>query len=102
MTGNDPEGLPERGGTASAVAGLAEGLVRDWVTNGVILLSLIVVVAGLATQELPWAVVGPVVGVVGALAGFVSIARRWPVRRTWLTLLAMLAADIVLLVVMFA
>ncbi len=37
MTGSDPERLPERGGTARALAGLAEGLARDWLTNGAIL-----------------------------------------------------------------
>jgi hypothetical protein len=94
----DPEGLPERGGTAGALVGLAEGFVRDWVTNGVILLSLIVVVAGLVSMALPWVVLGPLVGLVGAAVGFASIAKRWPITRTWLVLVGVLVADIVLLV----
>lgn len=102
MTGSDPEGLPERGGTAGALAGLAEGFVRDWTTNGVILLSLIVVGAGVATGSQPWVVVGPIVGVLGAAVGFMSIAKRWPIPRTWLAILVVLAVDVLLLVVMFA
>lgn len=102
MTGSDPEGLPERGGTAGALAGLAEGFVRDWTTNGVILLSLIVIGAGVATGTMPWMVVGPVVGLTGAAIGLLSVARRWPVLRTWLALGVVTAADIVLLVLTLA
>ncbi len=40
-------------------------------------------------------------GVAGAIVGFVSIAKRWPVPRTWLALLAVYAVDITSLVVMF-
>lgn len=99
MTGSDPEGLPERGGTAGALAGLAEGFVRDWVTNGVIVLSLIVLGAGVATGAQPWVVVGPLWGVDGAAVGLMSIAKRWPIPRTWLALVVVLAVDVVLLVV---
>ena len=102
MTGSDPEGLPASGGTAGVVVGLAEGFVRDWVTNGAILLSLIVVGAGVATGVMPWVVVGPLVGLLGAAVGLMSVARRWPIARTWLVLGVVLAVDIVLLVVMFA
>lgn len=102
MTGSDPEGLPERGGTAGALAGLAEGFVRDWVTNGAILLSLIVIGAGVATGDMPWLAVGPVAGVLGATVGLLSVAKRWPIARTWLAIAAVIAVDIVLLVVMFA
>ena len=101
MTGRDPEGLPENAGTAGAAAGLLEGLVRDWVTNGSILLSLIVLGAGIATGEMPWQVVGPIVGAVGAIVGFVTIAKKWPIGRTWGTVLAVIVVDVVLLVVMF-
>lgn len=102
MTGSDPEGLPERGGTAGALAGLAEGFVRDWVTNGVILLSLIVGGAGVANGELPWVAVGPLAGVVGVAVGLMSVAKRWPISRTWVALAIVLVVHIVLLVVMFA
>ena len=98
MTGSDPEGLPERGGTAGALAGLAEGFVRDWVTNAVILLSLIVVGSGVMAGDLPWVAIGPVVGAAGAVVGFLSIAKRWPVPRTWLALLVVLGVDVLLLV----
>lgn len=102
MTRTDPEGLPESGGTAGALAGLAEGFVRDWVTNGAILLSLIVIGAGVANGDMPWVVVGPVAGVVGVGVGLMSVAKRWPVPHTWGALAVVLAVDIVLLVVMFA
>lgn len=83
------------------MAGLAEGFIRDWVTNGVILLSLIVVGAGVMVGELPWVVVGPVVGVAGAAVGLLSVAKRWPIARTWLALLIVLSLDLLLLGVMF-
>lgn len=101
MSGSDPERVSPDASTAGALAGLAEGFVRDWVTNGTILLSLITAVAGMTTA-MPWIVVAPVVGAVGVVVGFLSIAKRWPVGRTWAALAVVLAADVALLVAMFA
>ena len=84
------------------MAGLAEGFVRDWVTNGVILLSLVVAGAGVATGEQPWVVVGPVAGLVGAAVGLMSVAKRWSIAHTWLALVVVLAVHITLFVVMYA
>lgn len=102
MSGRDPEHISDGAGTGAALAGLAEGLVRDWVTNATILLSLVTAVAGVVTGDLPWVVVGPVVGVVGALVGWTSIDKRWSIPLTWTSLVAVLALEVVLLVVMFA
>lgn len=93
MTSRDPEGLPEGGGTGRAAAGLIEGLVRDWTTNGAVLLSLVVIAAGFIDGTSPWPAVGLVVGAVGAVLAFVTIARKWPPARTWLVVLTILAVD---------
>ena len=102
MSGRDPEHISEDASTGVALAGLAEGFVRDWVTNATILLSLVTAVAGVVTGELPWVVLGPVVGVVGVVVGWRSIKKRWSVPVTWAALLAVLVVEVVLLVVMFA
>jgi hypothetical protein len=102
MSGRDPEHISEDASTGAALAGLAEGFARDWVTNGTILLSIITAVAGVVTGNLPWVVLGPAIGILGVLVGWTSIKKRWSIPVTWAALLAVLAVEVVLLVVMFA
>ena len=96
MTARDPDRLPE-GGTAQATAGLFEGLLRDWVTNGAVLLSLILVVAGLVDGTSPWPVVGTLAGVLGMVVSFATIARKSPPGRAWLVVTTVLVVDAAML-----
>lgn len=98
--GWDPEGLPE-GGTAKAAGGVLEGFARDALVNGAVLLSLITVVAGFLTKDTVSTVLGLAVGVPGILLPWLSVGRKWSIPTVWATVLAVLAADIAALVVMW-
>ena len=98
--GWDPEGLPE-GGTAKAAGGLFEGFVRDGFVNGAVLLSLITVVAGFLTKDAASLVIGLVVGVPGLVLPWLSVGRRWSIPTVWVTVLAVIAADVAALVAMW-
>ena len=96
----DPEGLPA-GGTAAASAGLFEGFVRDAAVNGSVFLSLIVVVAGFVAPGAVWLVVGLVVGIPGIVLPWLSVGRRWRIPTVWMVVLAVIAADVAALVLMW-
>ncbi len=100
MTHQDPEGLPE-GGTGKAAAGLLEGFVRDATVNGTVLLSLVVAAAGFFVGE-TWAIaLGLVVGVPGMVLPWLAVGRKWPIPRTWFTVLAVIVVDVVVLATMW-
>lgn len=88
----DPAPDPEPGIAASA-GGLVEGFLRDWMTNGAVLFSLVVIAAGLFEGEGAGRVLAVVVGVVGTVVAFVTIRKAWSPARTWLTVLAILVID---------
>lgn len=92
--------LPEDSSPGRGLAGLAEGLARDWTTNALILLSLFTGVAGVI-EAMPWRIIAPVVGVICALVAYRSIAKRWPVTMTWAALLVIFAVNLGLLMAMF-
>ena len=96
----DPEGLPP-GGIATASAGLFEGFVRDAFVNGSVFLSLVVVVAGFVAPGAVWIAVGLGIGVPGIVLPWLSVGRRWPIPKVWVTVLAVMAADLAALSLMW-
>ena len=96
----DPEGLPS-GGVVSASAGLFEGFVRDAAVNSSVFLSLVVVVAGFVAPGAVWIPVGLLVGVPGIVLPWLSVGRRWRIPKVWVTVLAVIVADLAALVLMW-
>lgn len=76
-----------------AVASLAEAWLRDTATYAVVLLSLGVLLAGLAADGTAPAVAGAVIGPAAAVAAFVPTIRHWRASLTWCALLAVAAVD---------
>jgi hypothetical protein len=80
-----------------ALASLAEGWLRDAAMCGVVLLSLGVVLAGLSADDGVWVATGVVLGLAGAVVAVVPTIRHWRASRIWLTMVAVAAVDVALI-----
>lgn len=82
----------------SAVVALAEGFVRDSLVTGTVLFSVIVLIMGLTSGELTWALGGVAAGVGGAVLVLTAVARHWSFGRQWAAILGVLVLQCVLMV----
>lgn len=83
-----------------AVASLAEAWLRDTATYAVVLLSLGVLLAGLAADGTGSAVAGVLVGLAAAAAAVLPTIKHWRPSRTWLALVVVAAVDVAVIVVL--
>lgn len=82
----------------SAVVALAEGFLRDSLVTGTVLFSIVVLVMGVTSGEVVWAIGGVVAGVGGAFLVLRAVARHWPFGRQWAAILGVLVLQCVLMV----
>lgn len=97
----NPEELPQTHRTAGAVGGLFEGFLRDAMINGAVFFSLIVVVWGVLTQHPAGVVVGVVAGGIGIVLPWLALGRKWSASAQWTTVLAVLATDIAVMILLW-
>ncbi|PZF81289.1 hypothetical protein [Jiangella anatolica] len=82
----------------AALAGLAEGFLRDAMIIGTATLALVVAVAGLLAGSAGQAITGLLAGVGGAIVLVAGVARQRPVGRQWLAIAVVLAVNVALIV----
>ena len=82
----------------SAVVALAEGFLRDSLVTGSVLFSIVVLVMGVTSGELAWAIGGVIAGVGGTVLVLRAVARHWAFGRQWAAILGVLVLQCVLMV----
>lgn len=82
-----------------ALAGLAEGYLRDSMIIGTATLALIVAVGAALSGSGGLLVVGVLVGVGGAVLVLTGVARKWSLGKQWLTIAVVLAVEIAVIAV---
>ena len=83
----------------TAVLAFLESYVREGALVIAALLSVIAIFAGATSGSAGWAAAGAVAGVAGLVIAFVPVFRRWSFAWRWATVLAVIALEIVVLVV---
>ena len=99
MSQSQPQGDDMRAG--GFLARFVQGFVLDALTNGAVLLSLVVVIAGAFTQQPGWIALGVVVGLAGMVLPWSGLARTWPDPVMWAVALPVIAVDIAVLTLMW-
>lgn len=82
----------------SAVVALAEGFLRDSLVTGTVLLSIIVLIMGLTSGDVAWAIGGVAAGVGGSVLVLRAVARHWSFGRQWAAIVGVLVLQCVLMV----
>lgn len=82
----------------SAVVALAEGFLRDSLVTGTVLLSIIVLIMGLTSGDVAWAIGGVAAGVGGSVLVLWAVARHWSFGRQWAAIVGVLVLQCVLMV----
>jgi hypothetical protein len=82
----------------SALVALAEGFLRESLIIGAVLFSVIVLVIGVTSGDLVWALVCLAAGVGGAVLMLFAVARHWAFGRQWAVILGVLLLQCVLMV----
>lgn len=83
----------------AAVLAFLESYVREGALVIAALLSVIAIIAGATSGSAGWAAVGALAGVAGLVIALVPVIRRWSFGWRWATVLAVIALQIVVLVV---
>ncbi|MBM7786468.1 hypothetical protein [Tenggerimyces flavus] len=83
----------------AAVLAFLESYVREGALVIAALLSVIAILAGATSGSAGWAVAGAFAGVAGLVIALVPVIRRWSFAWRWVTVMAVIALQILVLVV---